>query len=354
MSKASSSLLKLFTLVALVGVGCHSCSSQKASRKEAVTMPVNTVNFSGIKLNTKKESPCSPKVDEDFRGLVIATPDGVDLAEPWQDAVGSDTARPVLPVCGTIQLSGDTTAKFLSLTNQILLVAVDTRTHVSYVSNLLQKGMTAQLAIRPTPEQMEDAKDRVDTFFFNANAFHYLEDLPAAPARYHVFALLGDIVSNLRTVEVVGKGTEKSSRKIAPGEVQFGKNARPSAVAADFRGVHIQPRVQGWPRDGGAVWIDGVAQLGIEDAAALGVTPVQKALVVTVSSGLAYRSWNPAGEQALFVDDQERQGAAIRGTFSVELSKAFSRSHGEGVYVMFSVGKFLSNIVFLPPLQATK
>ena len=35
MSRSLSLLLKLFTLVALVGVGCHSCSSQKASRKEA-------------------------------------------------------------------------------------------------------------------------------------------------------------------------------------------------------------------------------------------------------------------------------------------------------------------------------
>jgi hypothetical protein len=42
----------------------------------------------------------------------------------------------------------------------------------------------------------------VETAFFNANAFYYLDDLPAAPARYHVFAMVGDLVSNLQRMVV--------------------------------------------------------------------------------------------------------------------------------------------------------
>ena len=189
-------------------------------------MPVDPASFTGIKLNTKRESPCSPRVDEDFRGLVIATPDSVDLAGLWHQAVGSNVARPVLPVCGTIQFNAATDAKFLSIMNQILLIAVDARTHVSYVSNLLYKDFTPELSPRPTPEQLEEWKNRVETFFFNANAFYYLEDLPVAPARYHIFAAVGDIVSNVRTVEVVGSGDERSARKIAPGRDAYPTGAR--------------------------------------------------------------------------------------------------------------------------------
>ena len=311
-------------------------------------MPVDPASFTGIKLNSLEDSPCSPQVDEGFRGLVIATPDKVDLAGPWHEAVGSNGPRPVLPVCGTIQFTAATGARFLSIMDQILLVAVDTRTHDSYVSSVVDKNVTPEISPRPTPEQLEEWKNRYETAFFNANAFHFLEDLPVAPARYHIFAAVGDIVSNVRTVEVLGTGDERSTRKIAPGEVVFGKAARAPAVTAAFRGLHIAPRIQRWPKDGAPVWIDGVAQLAVQDAAAMGVTPIQRALVVTVASGLVYRSWNPAGEKATFIDDQERDGAIVRAGFGFELSKAFGPSDEEGVYVIVSMGPFISNVVFLP------
>jgi hypothetical protein len=348
----ASSMLRLLALVALVETGCHSCSAQRASHKETIKIPINPPSFSGIELNNMHESACSPKVDESFRGLVIVTPDTVDLAGEWHAAVGQNEPRPVLPVCGTIQFTAATDARFLSTLDQILLIAVDAQTHASYVSNLVYRGFTPELPTRPTPAQLEEWKNRVYTFFFNANAFYYLEDLPAAPTRYHIFAAVGDIVSNVRTVEVVGSGNEQSARKIAPGEVLLGKAARPPAVAAAFRGLHIAPRIQRWPKDGAPVWIDGVAQLAARDTATLGVTPIQRAIVVTVSSGLVYRSWNLTGERATFVDDQERDGPLVRAAFGFEVSKAFGPSRGEGVYVMVSMGPHISNVVFLPPPSA--
>jgi hypothetical protein len=287
-------------------------------------------------------------VDEGFRGLVITTPDSIDLAGPWDEAVGINKPRPVLPVCGTIQFTAATEAKFRSIMNEILLVAVDARTHVSYVSNLLDKGFTPALSRRPTPEELEQWKNRVHTSWLNANAFYYLENLPAAPARYHIFAVVGDIVSNVRTVEVMGPGDERSARQIVPGETLFGKAARAPAVTASFRGVSITSRLPRWPGAGVPVWIDGVVQLDAKDAEALGVTPIQRALVITASCDFMYRSWNPAGEQALFADDQERVGTTVRAAFSFELSKALGPHGDEGVYVLVSVGPFISNVVFIP------
>ncbi len=312
-------------------------------------MTVDASSFTGIKLNSFEESACSPKLAGNSRGMVIATPDVIDLAGPLHEALGREGARPVLPVCGTIRFDAATEARFLSIVDQILLVAIDTKTHVSYVSSLADKDSEIPISPRPTPQQLDEWKNRVETAYFNANAFYYLEDLPAAPARYHIFAVVGDIVSNLRKVTVVGQGSEKATRKIAPGDVLFGKRAKAPSVAVDFRGVEIRPRTPSWPKDGGPMWVDGMVQLGTEDAAAVGATPIQKALVATVSSGMVYRTWNPAGEQALFVDDQERGGQVVRGAFSVDLAPAFGPSKGEGVYVMFSVGASLSNILFIPP-----
>jgi hypothetical protein len=312
-------------------------------------MATDPTTFNGIKLNTRENSACSPQVDTGFRGLVITAPETVDLSAPWHEAVGGNRPRPVLPVCGTLQFTAATGARFLSITDQILLVAVDARTHVPFVSNLVQKDVAPGIGPRPTPAQLDEWRNRVETAFFNANAFYYLDDLPVAPARYHVFAMVGDLVSNLRTVEVVGEGREKAGRKSAPAGAVFGKDAKPPLVAPDFRGVRIQARVTTWPKDGSPVWIDGVAQLANDAAAGLGATPIQKALVVTVASGLVYGSWNVSGEQALFVDDQERQGNAVRGGFGLELSKVFGPSQGEGVYVMVSLGASLSNVIFIPP-----
>jgi hypothetical protein len=303
-------------------------------------------DFTNINLNTAEESACTPEVDEDFRGMVIATPDKIDLAAPWHGSVGRPR-RPVWPVCGTVQYSAATGARFRSFSNQILLVAVEARTHAPYVWNLLRKGFDPVYSKRPTPEQLEEWKDRVHTESFNANAFYYIEDLPAAPGRYHVFATIGDIVSNVRTVEIVGKGSERGARHVAPGEAQFGKAARPPAVAADFRGIKIAARVQRWPQSG-PVWVDGVVQLADKDAAALGVTPIQRAVVMTASSGMLFWSWSVAGERSLFPDDQERLPGAVRGTFSMEVSQACGASKDEGVYLLVSVGPFVSNVVFLP------
>lgn len=344
-----SPLTRLCAFVALAGLGCQSCSSQRASRKETAIMAIDPAAFNGIKLNTREDSACTPRFDDAFRGLVIAAPDTVDLSAPWHESVGSNRPRPVLPVCGALRFSAATGARFLSISDQVLLVAVNAQTHVPFVSNLVQKDVIPDVEPRPTPEQLNAWKNRVETAFFNANAFYYLDDLPAAPARYHLFAMVGDIISDLHTVEVVGQGSEEAGRKVAPGEAIFGKGARPPLVAPEFRGVRIQARVPAWSKGGGAVWIDGVAQLAGDVAAGLGVTPIQKGLVVTVASGFAHRSWNISGERALFVDDQERQGNLVRGGFGMDVSEAFGPSHGEGVYVMVSLGASLSNVIYIPP-----
>jgi hypothetical protein len=313
--------------------------------------PLDPAALVNVRLNSKKESACSPRVDEGFRGIVIATPAAVDLSAPGHEEVGEVGEVPVMPVCGTVQYSAATEARFLSMTNQMLLLAVDARTHAPFVGNLVRRGFEPSLSVKPTPQQLEEWKDRVNTSFFNANAFYFIADLPHAPARYYILATVGDIVSNLRTIDVKGKAAGapgRARRAIAPGEALFGHAARKIAVPADFRGVKVESRVARWPAPGGPVWIDGVIQLAAADAGALGVTPIQRALVVTASSGFVYRSWNPAGEQSLFADDQESVGGVVRAFFSVDVSKAIGPGRDQGVYVLVTVGRFVANVVYLP------
>ena len=314
-------------------------------------MTIDASALASVQFNSSKESACSPKVDRDFRGIVIASPPQADLRGPWADYLGFERPRPLLAVCGTAQFSEATDAKFQSLSNEILLVAVDAKSHRPYVSNLLRKGFEPALSRPATPEEAIAWKNRVHRTWFNANAFYYLEDLPARPAAYHVFAMAGEMVSNVNHVEVIGAGDEKAPhQEDAPGQVSFGKGAAALPIDSKFRGVRITARVQRWPspHDSTPVWIDGVVQLDGKDAAALGVTPIQRAVVVTASSGFIYRSWNVAGERPLFPDDQERHNDIVRGTFSVELSAAFGTSRDRDAYVLVSVGPNVSNVLHIP------
>jgi hypothetical protein len=56
-----------------------------------------------------------------------------------------------------------------------------------------------------------------------------------------------------------------------------------------------------------------------------------------------------AGERVLLADDEERAaGQGVRGAFSFDISKAVQTYKDQGVYVLVSVGPFLSNVLFLP------
>jgi hypothetical protein len=130
--------------------------------------------------------------------------------------------------------------------------------------------------------------------------------------------------------------------------VMFGRAAaRAPEVGAAFRGIELRARpVDG--RDGTAShWIDGVIQVGRADASALALTPIQRQLVLTVSAGYRFGSWNMAEGRVLFRDDQAEVGGVVRGPFAFDLARYFEVTGQAPCHVLVSAGPFLSEPLLL-------
>ena len=80
------------------------------------------------------------------------------------------------------------------------VVAVDAATHAPCSTNLLEEGFDA------APSGFDPADPDLDnilvTGYFNLDLYHWMDGLPRSPGRYHVFATVGDVVSNVVTIEV--------------------------------------------------------------------------------------------------------------------------------------------------------
>ncbi|MEP7125769.1 MAG: hypothetical protein ABJE95_32865 [Byssovorax sp.] len=147
--------------------------------------------FERVRWDVFEQNECSPPLPPAFRGILLAAPARV-IAE----------GRAVLPVAGAYQVSGRFLNRFTSMVNEITLVAVDAATHVPRSANLLRPDQKA------TPTGFRPSNPRLDQIvvggWFNLDLYCWIKDLPRDPARYHVFATVGDVVSNVVTVEVGG------------------------------------------------------------------------------------------------------------------------------------------------------
>jgi hypothetical protein len=106
-------------------------------------------------------------------------------------------------VCGGYRLSGKFLNQFRNVDKEITIVVVNTASHRSYSTNLIDKSLDATY---PDPEKIprtEEELERVAGGFFDLDLYHYLPDLPKRPAKYLIYALLGDQKSNVVEVEVV-------------------------------------------------------------------------------------------------------------------------------------------------------
>jgi hypothetical protein len=150
----------------------------------------NRNSFDEVKLNSKEPGPSSPKVDDDFRGIKIVAPARVVLGE----------GAPFV-VCGTVRFNYRFTLRFASFSNDITLVVVNTATKKSYSHNLLRPGF------KPGPKHFIKEEDvdpgDVVTEWFNADLFYYIDNLPREEGTYWVYATIGDVKSNILTVELV-------------------------------------------------------------------------------------------------------------------------------------------------------
>lgn len=140
--------------------------------------------------NLSDESDCSPKVEDDFRGLVISVPDAVTLKDESQ-----------FLVCGTYQVDESVFIQFRSFENEIVIHVTDLTRHVPYSSSLLDKNFEPEYLDDFEPD--EDVEDVVITGWFSADLYDYFPDLPRRPGLFSIYATIGDMKSNVIKVEVV-------------------------------------------------------------------------------------------------------------------------------------------------------
>lgn len=153
-------------------------------------MAMTPSRFERVPCGTSSENACSPALTDDFRGLLLAAPERVTCS-----------ADAVLPVAGAYQLDARFVGRFRSMRSEITLVAVDTNTHAARSANLLKRGYKARPSgLDPSDPDLDST---VVTGWFNLDLFLWIKGFPRAPARYHVFATVGDVVSNVVTVAVV-------------------------------------------------------------------------------------------------------------------------------------------------------
>ena len=152
-------------------------------------MPMTPSRFERVRWDSFEESACSPPLPRDFRGLALAAPARV--------SAGPDA---VLPVAGAFQVGARFVNRFRSMANEITLIAVNTATHAPASANLLRPDCEA------LPSGFSPSNPHLDRVVvcghFNLDLFQWMKALPRDPARYHVFATVGDVVSNVVTIEV--------------------------------------------------------------------------------------------------------------------------------------------------------
>lgn len=146
--------------------------------------------FERVRWDTFQQNACSPTPADAQRGLFLAAPERVTLS--------ADTP---LPVAGAYRVGARFLNRFHSMSNEIVVVAVDAATHEPRSTNLLADELEAD------PSGFDPSYPALDnlvvTGHFNLDLFRWMRDLPRAPARYHVFATVGDVVSNVVTIALV-------------------------------------------------------------------------------------------------------------------------------------------------------
>jgi hypothetical protein len=126
--------------------------------------------------------------------------------------------------------------------------------------------------------------------------------------------------------------------------VDFFQGPASPRIAPDFLGIMIHVEARSSHGKLTALRLHGVYRVTVDDARDAGVIPLQKALVVTATSGLFHKSWNLAGQTITFEDDEQSGGGVVRGYFNADILPRFSvQPYGTG-YLLVSLGPLLSNV----------
>ena len=179
--------LVLFTCCILTGSAIY------CKEKERNTNMENGCDFFSIEINTFDETACSPAVDEEFRGIIIAAPDTVTLSNDIP-----------FVICGTAQLNRRYEFQFDSPDNELTLVIENISIKKVWSCNLLEPGY--ETPPKNPDMTIEDIHpEEFSTSWFNIDIFRYLPDMPRAAGIYTVYATLGDYTSNTVIVKLEEK-----------------------------------------------------------------------------------------------------------------------------------------------------
>ena len=152
-------------------------------------MSMSPAGFEGLRLESFEPCACSPELDDFSVGLQIAAPQSILLA-----------AKPSWPLCGTYRMAASFVNRFRVAAAEIVVVVVDRSTHVPHATNLLPKGMAP--AGQHFDETTEGWESTTMGGWFNIDLFGRIDTLPRQPAAYWVYAFIGELVSNVCTVEL--------------------------------------------------------------------------------------------------------------------------------------------------------
>jgi hypothetical protein len=126
--------------------------------------------------------------------------------------------------------------------------------------------------------------------------------------------------------------------------VDFVPGPESPPIGVDFSGIAIRVEARSAHGNLTALRLHGAYRVTVDDARAIGAIPLQKALVVTATSGLRHRAFRLLGETIAFDDDEETGGGMVRGFFNADLLARFNLAPYGAGYVLVSLGPLLSNV----------
>jgi hypothetical protein len=162
--------------------------------------------FETIQLGRMEESACTPPLGGwDYRGIKLNAPTKNIIREEF-----------VLPLCGSWQFSDKFINKFKNIHTEIVIVVTDMKTFKSYSGNLRTPGFEYK-ENRKAVGTDEELEENTAASWFNIDIYDYVRDLPQKPGKYLIYALVGDVKSNVVEVEIeIEKGAKPGPRSPRP------------------------------------------------------------------------------------------------------------------------------------------
>lgn len=207
----------LFTaLVALTLAQPRICDAESATRPETKNREIKKMKtippvfgevFAKVSHwgGVPNADPCLP---EQMRNFPYDESRGIFLNAPTKIITNG---KYVFPLCGSYIFS----QKFLNTIGneyeELVIVVVNTKTHQSYSTNRINRNLDnvrPKLSGDPSKKYQgtdEELEQLTAGSSFAMDLYYYIPNLPKKPAKYLIYAILGDQKSNVVEVEVVDR-----------------------------------------------------------------------------------------------------------------------------------------------------